>query len=70
MDNSSLTYMIICFTFFNYAGDKNLFSTGTAIKTINQKLLFDFRTVNKWFYENFITWNTGKYHFMSAVKCL
>ena len=31
-------------------------------------LLSDFRTVNNWFYENFIILNPGKYHFTSIGK--
>ena len=31
-------------------------------------LLSDFRTVNKWFYENFMMLNPGKCHFMSIGK--
>ena len=31
-------------------------------------LLYDFRTVNNWFYENFIILNPGKCHFMSIGK--
>ena len=31
-------------------------------------LLYDFRTVNNWFYENFMILNPGKYHFMSIGK--
>ena len=31
-------------------------------------LLSDFRTVNNWFYENFMILNPGKCHFMSIGK--
>ena len=47
-------FLFICFsTLSNYADDNNLFATETDIQLINQMLLSDFRTVNKWFYKNF-----------------
>ena len=59
-------FLFICFsTLSNYAGDNNLFATGTDIQLINQMLLSDFRTVNNWFYENFMILNPGKCYFMS-----
>ena len=62
-------FLFICFsTLSNYADDDNLFTTGTDIQLINQMLLSDFRTVNIWFYENFMNLNLGKCHFMSIVK--
>ena len=62
-------FLLICFsTLSNYADDKNLFVTGTDIQLINQMLLADFRTVNNWFYENFMILNPGKYYFMSIGK--
>ena len=51
-------FFFICFsTLSNYADDNNLFTTGTDIQLINQMLLSDFRTVNNWFYENFMILN-------------
>ena len=38
---------------------------GTDIQLINQMLLSDFRTVNNWFYENFMILNPEKCQFMS-----
>ena len=62
-------FLFICFsTLSNYAGDNNLFTTGTDIQLINQLLLSDVRTVNNWFYENFMILNPGKCHFMSIGK--
>ena len=55
-------------TLSNYADDNNLFTTGTDIQLINQMLLSHFRTVNNWFYENFMILNPGKCHFMSIGK--
>ena len=44
-------FLFICFrTLSNYVDDNNLFTTGTDIQLINQMLLSDFRTVNKWVY--------------------
>ena len=62
-------FLFICFNArFNYADDNNLFTTGTDIQLINQMLLSDFRTVNNWFYENFMILNPEKCHFMSIDK--
>ena len=62
-------FLFICFsTLSNYADDNNLFATGTDIQLINQMLLSDFRTVNNWFYENFIILIPGKCYFMSIGK--
>ena len=62
-------FLFICFnTRFNYADDNNLFTTGTDIQLINQMLLSDFRTVNNWFYENFMILNPEKCYFMSIDK--
>ena len=42
----------------NYADDNDLFTTGTDdIQPMSQMLLSDFRTVNNWFYENFMILN-------------
>ena len=62
-------FLFICFsTLSNYADDNNLFTTETDIQLINQMLLSDFRTVNNWFYENFMIFNLVKCHFMSIGK--
>ena len=62
-------FLFICFsTLSNCADDNNLFATGTVIQLINQMLLSDLRTVNNWFYENFMILNLGKCHFMSIGK--
>ena len=62
-------YLFICFsTLSNYVDDNNLFTTGAAIQLINQILLSDFRTVNNWFYKNFMILNSGEWHFMSIGK--
>ena len=59
-------FLNLCFsTLSNYADDNNLFTTGTDIQLINQVLLSDFRTVNKWPYEIFAILNPGKCHFIS-----
>ena len=64
--------MIFFFSFVsalsNYADDNNLFATGTDIQLISQMLLSDFRTVNNWFYENFMILNSGKCYFMSIDR--
>ena len=54
-------------TLNNYAGGKNLFSTGTGIRPIYKMLLFDFRTVNNKSCENLMILNPGNCHFMSTV---
>ena len=60
-----------CFsTLSNYADDNNLFATGTDIKLTNQMLLSDFRTVNNWFYENFMILNPGKCHSCLLTRTL
>ena len=61
--------LFICFgALSNYADDNDLFATGTDIQIINQMLLSDFRTVNSWFYENFMILNPGKCHVMFVGK--
>ena len=66
---------MFCFVFFvlfttlsKYADNNNLFTAGTDIKLIKQMLSSSFRTINNWFYENFIILNPGKCHFMSINK--
>ena len=62
-------FLFICFsTLTNYADDNNLFTTETDIQLINQMLLSNFRTVNNWFYENFMILNPRKCHFMSIGR--
>ena len=52
----------------NHADDNDLFTTGTDIQPMSQMLLSDFRTVNNWFYENFMILNPEKCHFISIGK--
>ena len=62
-------FLFICFsTLSNYADDNNLLAIGSDIQLINKMLLSDFRTVNNWFYENFMILNPGKCHFMPIGK--
>ena len=62
-------FLFICFsTLSNYADDNNLFATGTDTQLINQMVLSDFRTVNNWFYENFMILNPAKCHFIFIGK--
>ena len=62
-------FLFICFsTLSNYTDDNNVCTTGTDIQLINQILLSKFRTVNIWFYENFMTLNPGKCYFMFIGK--
>ena len=62
-------FLFICFrTLSNYADDNHLFTTGADNQLINQMLLSDFRTVNNWFYKNFMILNPGKCHFVSNGK--
>ena len=62
-------FLFICFsTLSNYPYDSDLFAVGTDIQQIHQMLLSDFRTVNRWFYENVMIVNTRKCHFMSIGK--
>ena len=62
-------FIFLCFsTLSNYADDNSFFTAGTDIQLINQMLLSDFRTVNNWFYENFVILNPGKCHFISIGK--
>ena len=61
-------FLFVCFsTLSNHADDKNLFATGTDIQLINQMLLSDLMTVNKWFYEKFMILNP-ECDFMSIGK--
>ena len=62
-------FLFICFsTLSNYADDNDLFTTGTDIQLIKKMFLYDFRTVNNWFYENVMILNPGKCHVMSIGK--
>ena len=62
-------FLFICFsTLSNYADDNNLFATRTDTQLINQMFLSDFRTVNNWFYENFMILNPAKCHFIFIGK--
>ena len=62
-------FLFICFsTLSNYVDDNNLLTTGTDIQLINEMLLSDFRTVNKWVYEIFMILYPGKCHFTSIGK--
>ena len=62
-------FLFICFsTLSNHANYNNLFTTGTDIQLIHQMLLSDFRTVNNWFYENFMILNPRNCCFMSVGK--
>ena len=59
-------FLFICFsTLSNVTDDNNLFATGTDIQLM---LLSNFRTVNNWFYENFMILNPGNCHFMCIGK--
>ena len=48
----------------NYADDNTLYSSGNDLEKVKQTLRQDFEIVAKWFYENYMVFNSGKCHFM------
>ena len=61
-------FLFFCLSALSNSADvNNLFTTGTHIQLINE-MEKDFRTVNNWFYENFLILNLEKHHFMSNGK--
>ena len=48
----------------NYADDNTLYSTGNDLDPIRRNLEMDFMILHQWFYENHMTFNPGKCHYM------
>ena len=48
----------------NYADDSTLYSSGNDLEKVKQTLSEDFEIVTKWFYENYMVFNSGKCHFI------
>ena len=48
----------------NYADDNTLYSSGNDLEKVKQTLRKNFEIVTKWFYENYMVLNSGKWHFM------
>ena len=52
----------------NYADDSNLYSIGKELNIIKEKLRKDFKVVTDWFFENYMSLNPTKCHYMCFVK--
>ena len=52
----------------NYADDSTLYSCGNNLEEVKQTLRGDFQIVTKWFYENYMVLNSGKYNFYFLVR--
>ena len=48
----------------NYADNNTLYSSGNDLEKVKQTLRQDFEIITKWFYENYMVFNSGKCHFM------
>ena len=48
----------------NYADVNNLYSTGKELNIIKEKLRKDFKVVTDWFFENYMSLNPTKSHYM------
>ena len=65
--NISLNDLFLCVKnsdLSNYADDNTLHSSGNDLEKLKQTLRQDFEMVTKWFYENYMVLNSGKFHFM------
>ena len=51
-----------------YADDNNLFSLGKELNIIKEKLRKDFKVVNDWFFENYMSLYPTKCHYMCLGK--
>ena len=52
----------------NYADDNNLYSIGKELNIIKEKLQKDFKVVTGWLYENYMSLNPTKCHYMCLGK--
>ena len=52
----------------NYVDDSILYASGFNLKEVKNCLITDFDAVTKWFHENHMAPNAGKYHFMCLGK--
>ena len=52
----------------NYADDNNLYSTRKELNIIEKKLRKDFKVATDWFFENYMSLNPTKCHFMCPGK--
>ena len=52
----------------NYPDDNNLYSIGKELNIIKEKLQKDFKVVTGWLYENYMSLNPTKCHYMCLGK--
>ena len=52
----------------NYADDNNLYGTGKELNIIKEKRHKDFKVVTDWFFENYMSLNPTKCHYMCLGK--
>ena len=52
----------------NYADDINLYSIGKELNIIKEKLQKDFEVVTDWFFENYMSLYSTKYHYTCLGK--
>ena len=52
----------------NYPDQNNLYSTGKELDIIKEKLRKDFKVVTNWFFENYMSFNPIKCHYMCLGK--
>ena len=52
----------------SYVDDNNLYSIGKELNIIKEKLRKDFKVVTDWFFENYMTLNPTKWHYMCLGK--
>ena len=52
----------------NYADDNTIYTSGYELKEVKKVSLNDLNKVTKWFFENYMVLNAGKYHFLRLGK--
>ena len=52
----------------NYANESNLYSIGKELNIIKEELRNDFKVVTDWFFENYMSLNPTKCHYMCLGK--
>ena len=52
----------------NYANESNLYSIGKELNIIKEKFRNDFKVVTDWFFENYMSLNPTKCHYMCLGK--
>ena len=62
-----LVFFIEQITLSNYADDNNLFVSGEDKELTKSLLCSDFKTVENWFFKNYVVLNPGKCHFYLCV---